>query len=89
MSRSGLNPDNYTYNALWCASESGRLEEAEKMFYSMQENGCSPDSYANNFNMVSDEKESLRSYSSMGIENKSHNSKRRMKEVVCEKEVPT
>ncbi|KAH1238714.1 putative pentatricopeptide repeat-containing protein, mitochondrial [Glycine max] len=43
--RSGLNPDNYTYNALWCASESGRLEEAEKMFYSMQENGCSPDSY--------------------------------------------
>lgn len=45
MSRSGLNPDNYTYNALWCASESGRLEEAEKMFYSMQENGCSPDSY--------------------------------------------
>ena len=46
MSRSGLNPDNYTYSAfIEALSESGRLEEAKKMFYSMEANGCSPDSY--------------------------------------------
>jgi pentatricopeptide repeat protein len=49
MTKSGLNPDNYTYSAFIAAlSESGRLEEAMKLFYSMEANGCSPDSYVCN-----------------------------------------